>query len=277
MIDGRKIELAIHTLNVKCVKTVAKFPVAEGLKAVAPKVARDRRRGRDVLIGLGMTMDDNSGHQTARNDFAYFKDFLFLVPLLGSALAIIFDVGYFSGIGLGFFSLFSLSEHLVFAMEASPFGILTAFTVGLLASFQTKMARKFVPPNWAVGAGLVLTACVIAVALFFIKVTVFNVGMIIGAGLFSFAFGLHHPPLRRAAFVCMAAMVLAFSVGYDFATTFLESVPYNTTIETKNDGKVDVKLIRSGDRGVLFLDSKTNRITLLRWDEIKQISRAARP
>jgi hypothetical protein len=46
----------------------------------------------------------------------------------------------------------------------------------------------------------------------------------------------------------------------------------STKIETKDHGSIDVRLIRSGDRGVLFFDEKNNQVTLLRWDEIKQIS-----
>jgi hypothetical protein len=47
-------------------------------------------------------------------------------PLLASSLAITHDVGFFVGTGIGFFSFFSLSEHLVFALQSLPFAILPA-------------------------------------------------------------------------------------------------------------------------------------------------------
>lgn len=42
----------------------------------------------------------------------------FAGPLLASSLAVTYDVGFFVGIGIGFFSFFSLSEHLVFALQS---------------------------------------------------------------------------------------------------------------------------------------------------------------
>jgi hypothetical protein len=41
-------------------------------------------------------------------------------PVVLAILGICYDVGYFAGIGLELFPLFTLSEHLVFAMEAIP-------------------------------------------------------------------------------------------------------------------------------------------------------------
>jgi hypothetical protein len=38
------------------------------------------------------------------------KEFFILVPVLGSALAVIFDVGYFTAIGLNWFSVFSTTD-----------------------------------------------------------------------------------------------------------------------------------------------------------------------
>jgi hypothetical protein len=58
-------------------------------------------------------------------------------PLLASSLAITYDVGFFFGTGIAFFSFFSLSEHLVFALLSLPLAaippaavLLTWFVVG---------------------------------------------------------------------------------------------------------------------------------------------------
>jgi hypothetical protein len=53
-----------------------------------------------------MALDNEGGNKAAPPDFEIAKDLLFLVPLLGTALAITYDVGYFSGINLYFFSFF---------------------------------------------------------------------------------------------------------------------------------------------------------------------------
>jgi hypothetical protein len=40
------------------------------------------------------------------------KDYLVMVPLFGSAIAVCYDVGFFWGIDISYFSVFSLSEQL---------------------------------------------------------------------------------------------------------------------------------------------------------------------
>jgi hypothetical protein len=50
-------------------------------------------------------------------------------PLLASSIAITYDVGFFSGVGIGFFTFFSLSEHFVFALQSFPFAIPIAMAI----------------------------------------------------------------------------------------------------------------------------------------------------
>lgn len=55
-------------------------------------------------------MGSDPEEHTTQIGFAMSKDYLFLIPLLGTALAIIYDVGYFDGIDLYFFSFFPLAN-----------------------------------------------------------------------------------------------------------------------------------------------------------------------
>src|SRR6476660_1090273 len=52
------------------------------------------------------------------------KDFITLVPIFATALAIFYDVGYFYGFDINYFSFFTLNEHIVFALQALPVAIL---------------------------------------------------------------------------------------------------------------------------------------------------------
>jgi hypothetical protein len=63
----------------------------------------------------------------------YFPQISALVGLL----AVTFDVGYFAAIDLSFFTLFSLPEHLLFAIQALPlaFGV-AALVIGALFSMR---------------------------------------------------------------------------------------------------------------------------------------------
>jgi hypothetical protein len=58
-----------------------------------------------------------------------------VTPLFASSIAVIYDVGFFFGLDIGFFTFFTLSEHLVFALQAIPFAVPTALgIVGLIAT-----------------------------------------------------------------------------------------------------------------------------------------------
>src|SRR5450755_1605834 len=57
-----------------------------------------------------------------------------VTPLFASSIAIIYDVGFFFGLNIGFFTFFTFSEHLVFALQAIPFALPTALGIlGLIA------------------------------------------------------------------------------------------------------------------------------------------------
>jgi hypothetical protein len=63
------------------------------------------------------------------------KDLAILIPLVGIVLAVTYDVGFFYGIGIEYFTLFSLQEHILFALQAIPTAFALAFAVpsGILA------------------------------------------------------------------------------------------------------------------------------------------------
>ena len=46
--------------------------------------------------------------------------YLAYIPLLGAAVAVTFDVRYFFALNWSFFTLLSLSEHILFAIQAFP-------------------------------------------------------------------------------------------------------------------------------------------------------------
>ena len=74
------------------------------------------------------------------------KEYLIFAPAIGVALAMVFDVGYFYGLNSGFFSAFSLSEHILFAVYALP--IAAFFLVGaaiewaVLVRFDSRAAER---------------------------------------------------------------------------------------------------------------------------------------
>jgi hypothetical protein len=244
-------------------------------------------------------MDNKGELQTAPIDISTTKDFLVLVPLLGSALAITYDVAYFSAININLFSLFSLSEHIVFALEVFPAALLFAFAVGVLFYFSPRIRsgvrsamrdatggatrpdgyahRSYKSLFLVVALLLILVSvCILASVTFLPKAVALEA--VICSTIMVIAFETRSV-MGRLAFFFLAATAFAFSFGYQIASETLHpssSVKHLvTTIETKNDGTIDARLIRSGDRGVLFLNKQNNQVALLPWDEIKQISTEA--
>ena len=69
------------------------------------------------------------------------KDALVALPFMGSAIAMSWEVGTFipiSGVGGGTFGLFSLSEHLSFAIEALPIGLVFAALLPIIFTAASK-------------------------------------------------------------------------------------------------------------------------------------------
>src|ERR1700741_672755 len=83
------------------------------------------------------------------------KDLLFALPIYGAALAITYDVGYFYGLDMGYFTMFSLAEHLVFAMQAIPFSLAFSLVIPAgIVSFELGSQKAWretprIPPEGA--------------------------------------------------------------------------------------------------------------------------------
>lgn len=74
-------------------------------------------------FGEKMTDTGNAIDRAAVN-LVVSQEFFVVLPLIGTALAVIYDVGFFSGVGLFYFTIFSVTEHVVFALAFLPFAIL---------------------------------------------------------------------------------------------------------------------------------------------------------
>src|SRR5260370_36792114 len=65
-----------------------------------------------------------AGPLTSRPELLSYVPFVYG---LGAILALSFDVGYFSAVNINWFTFFSLSEHLLFALEALPAAFALSF------------------------------------------------------------------------------------------------------------------------------------------------------
>ena len=89
--------------------------------------------------------------------------------------------------------------------------------------------------------------------------------------------------MRRLIVGYGSAVIFAYAAGSIFSAVYVRPPSglepllaryYGSTIDTKDNAKIEARIIGIGDRGVLFFDVKGNRAILLPWDEIKQIDTA---
>ena len=107
-------------------------------------------------------MDGEESAPTPQTDTAWAQVVVKLVaatPFALATLAVLYDAGYFARIGFDFFSLFSLTEHLMFGMEGIPYLIiilvLVYFVVVLALRDPTHQAKTARNLYWAGLASLV--------------------------------------------------------------------------------------------------------------------------
>ena len=78
------------------------------------------------MTGRRVSLNSEHNKTNASPSVVFNKEFLLLVPLAASAIAITYDAGYFAGIGGFYFTFFSINEHIAFALQVLPFAVVGA-------------------------------------------------------------------------------------------------------------------------------------------------------
>lgn len=228
------------------------------------------------------------------------KTLTLIGPVLASALAVLYDVGFFTGINVDFFTFFTLSEHLLFALQAIPLAAFTAYTASgfflgswLRARTEDKLLAKLEAEPDLEKRKALAAPYLAKVSAFrkwgpaFLICMIAGAGLLLAVGLYvaAFAFGMSvvlsmlrkdwddFRRLDRKAVAFGAVLLilfLAFLTGYERAGIILRT---NTASENIviDDKPTPARIIRSGERGVLFLSIDTKKLRFIRWDAIKQI------
>src|SRR5690242_1121800 len=213
-----------------------------------------------------------------KGDLVANRDLFLLIPLLASLLAIVFDLGLFTGFDIGLFTVFSLSEHIAFALEVLPIAIVIAFVWMFVArltpggSLWTTFLGRMRPIFAQIVAALMLITAG-ALAFYYGYIWIAGTALSFAVSVMLFA--------HRSAWATTCSVIFlsiaVFAFGHDVATRLLQSNnPAKTLIQT-SEGAVHARIIRSGERGILFYDPANHLVTFLKWDTIKQISRPAEP
>jgi hypothetical protein len=227
--------------------------------------------------------------------------YLAYIPLLGAAVAVTFDVGYFFALNWSFFTLFSLSEHILFAIQAFPIALgiilfsLIAAGIFLNLPFLWQTPPPVPPSKQLHGLLLIiavtfltLLAAGLTFVLFYLLYSTpimipLTIELFMGLGGLVFI----NDPYWRAFIATVAVLFLltfSFFVGYLFSASAITSAEPNNlfqlgvgTINLKNGAPINGRIIRSGERGVLIYDRVSDRLRFLLWDGISSIEALPRP
>jgi len=196
-----------------------------------------------------------------------------------------YNFGYFLGIGMGFFSLFSLSEHLVFALAALPIAVGGAILllVGFWLMRQADRIREGVVRSPKRGSMFWVLIAVLALCVFGLEaygiyslsgsLGILAAGMIVSCSIFI----AHKLPKESSREVAVAILVLtcggvalAIDGGFEIARLTLNESNYFYRV---NGDERSGTLLIGGQYGVLFYDSEKRQIVFLKWDHVKDIER----
>lgn len=214
------------------------------------------------------------------------KETLVLVPLLATALAICYDVGYFAQVNIGYFTFFSLSEHIVFALEVLPFALTAAlgFVMWWVLS-ESRLRRKnpavraeeeraekardneLAGSVYIIGGILFSLACAVFAAFFL------PLSLSILLVIFYMYRAMRLSSLNKVGYaitLVLLVMLAPLGLGHDLALIKKYSTRMGSIIVPTSGEAMRANVVRSGDRGVVFYDSE-RRVNLIRWENIKQI------
>jgi hypothetical protein len=211
------------------------------------------------------------------------RDTLVALPLYGAALGVTYDVGFFYGIGIDYFTLFSLPEHIVFALQAAPVALLVAFGIFYLVALFNLGTQVIIPtvPAFLLRAGRdigpwVLMLLLLIPGILFLQRGDYFFGTC-SVVLFLITLNTSAPVAfpRRVVFglsVAAGLLGVTFVLGIQNAISIWErNTATHSIVLSGRMAAVEGHLIRSGERGVLFLDTSTKTIEFILWKEITTI------
>jgi hypothetical protein len=212
------------------------------------------------------------------------KNIAILVPVLSSALAISWEVGRFTVVP-GFF-LFSLSEHLLAAMQALPlaFGVaaLLTFTGAGLVAVMDRLAFR---PSMSTQRRLAL---LLALALgitagwsfeYYRNKTFDNSNIVIAILMLLFSanvvFYQHrvNSPIGRL-FIFIGSIMMSLTLSGDLVRKSVRNAgkePEKLVDVTTTTGRFQARLFMAGERGFLLYNPETQRFSFTKSDQMQSI------
>jgi hypothetical protein len=240
----------------------------------------------------------------AHSSFDLLKTLTVIGPLFVSSLAVCYDVGFFYGLDPRYFTFFSLSEHLVFALQALPFALIPALWVlsavlafwfgDVLLQQQTKRVSEMDLPTlqtlaaksrarlrWIKIADPVVKVVIIGLALWFFSMHRYTNAVWVFIGIVIpelISYPLKETTrIRRIVLIVFSismSWIMAFAMGYEQADKVIASTSASEIVSSDNKD-IATRLVRGGERGVLLFSLDTKKLTFLQWNAITKIEAVA--
>jgi hypothetical protein len=182
-------------------------------------------------------------------------------------------VGFFYAIDFTLFSLFSLTEHLSFALLMIPFAVFILLLIALLTTVKKPQGKETpigIKVVW--WADRFLFGLLAAFSWWaYLKADLYSgVGLTIAIGILWRTIG-SEKWIAGAIGIVSATFVLALFIGADMATQTILA-PEREHIVKTDTNEIKGILLRSGERGLLLYDPKARTPMLLKWDKVNSLT-----
>jgi len=212
-----------------------------------------------------------------------FEKMLAVVPILGSLVAVTYDVGYFWSVDPIYFGFFSLSEHIVFAAQAIPMAIILTMaifgSVAWLVAYRQRGAQGAEAVTKSANERRIETGF----ALFFILGVPLNLAignyeaaiyMLLTVGSIWAYSSYGRESVLALQFLTLAqGLFVAFLIGVAVPRLQMASLDATHLVTLTKDGDLRGRVLRAGERGLLFFDQGLKHVRFIKSDEFRFVER----
>ncbi|MGX9389768.1 hypothetical protein ACWX0K_10920 [Nitrobacteraceae bacterium UC4446_H13] len=213
------------------------------------------------------------------------KDYAVYVPIIGTSLAFAWEVGLFVPIGGAAFGMFSISEHIVFALQALPVALVAAFLVICMHLLYRRHARverleKIGSKSWSIFIVIAMSSAIpIALEAFVIRLmalpVVWGILLFIQLGFAVFIFMKmtryrYAPKNRLLSYILIAIYIEGFAIAFGADQMRIVLWAGDTSTLQTPKGNVDLVVLRSSPTGLIGYDRPNDKLVYLRGETIKQ-------
>lgn len=207
--------------------------------------------------------------------------------------AICYDIGFFYALDMNIFTFFSLSEHVLFVIEKLPDAIIyliaaaaTLFCAIVFWRVQRRVMRRGRNKYFYAIFTVILFSLTVFMTIRFQSMRTVNLSSFpliapIWLAFFSiltpFAIAIFlHDKVQKFALIAslfIGSLLYGGYFGYMMSLTHVSRAKACENIRLKGDNKTyEVRLIRSGDKGLLLYDTSSSQIVFWRWDNVESVT-----